>query len=261
MATPFFSLLTVCGLDELTGHGGRGVSHVLSILDPATPEPDFAGYPPLQRTVLRFDDIVEEQPGKVAPTADHVAAVLAFGRSLQDGTPAEGHLLVHCHAGISRSTAAMATLLAQANPSLPEREVVDRLVAIRPQAWPNLRMIDFADAQLEREGRLIEATGRVYRRRLEATPQLADGLRQLGRARELELARRSASRSTSTPTPARSNRRSTASPSGTACRSRWWPTRPSPCLAIRSSRAWWWEPGWTWRTTGSSSAPAPATSW
>ena len=31
--------LTVCGLQELDDHGDRDVTHVLSILDPGTPEP------------------------------------------------------------------------------------------------------------------------------------------------------------------------------------------------------------------------------
>jgi predicted protein tyrosine phosphatase len=33
------------------------------------------------------------------------------------------HLLVHCHAGVSRSTAAMATLLAEARPDWDEHSV------------------------------------------------------------------------------------------------------------------------------------------
>ena len=36
----FVSLLTICGLDELASHSTRGVTHVLSILDPDWPEPD-----------------------------------------------------------------------------------------------------------------------------------------------------------------------------------------------------------------------------
>lgn len=188
----FFPILTVCGLSELEEHGGRGITHVLSILDPQTPDPDFGRYPPHQRTTLRFDDIVQDEPGKVLPSREDVDAILAYGRSLADGTPGEGHLLVHCHAGISRSTAAMAILMAQAYPLEPEGAVVDRLVALRPQAWPNLRMIAFADEALGRDGRLVAAVAALYRRRLAARPELADGLARLGRSTELDLARQSA---------------------------------------------------------------------
>ncbi len=188
MTTPFFSVLTICGLEELEGHGSRGVTHVLSILDPATPDPDFGRYPPHDRTLLRFDDIVEAETGKVLPSRADVEAILAFGRAAAEQVSPEGHLLVHCHAGISRSTAAMTMILAQAHPEMPEDEVVERLAAIRPQAWPNLRMIQFADDLLGREGRLIAAVATLYRRRLAARPELADGLVRLGRKPELELA-------------------------------------------------------------------------
>lgn len=39
MNPPVFSDLTICGLDELDSHNARGVSHVLSLLDPDWPEP------------------------------------------------------------------------------------------------------------------------------------------------------------------------------------------------------------------------------
>ncbi len=192
MATPFFSLLTICGLGELDCHATSGVTHVLSIIDPDLPDHDFGGYSLRQRTLLRFDDIVEPEAGKVLPSPEDVAAILAFGRSLADGTAAEGHLLVHCHAGISRSTAAMAMILAQAHPDVPEQTLIDRLLTIRPQAWPNLRMITFADGQLGRDGRLIAAVASLYRRRLADRPELALTFAQLGRSTELDLARRTA---------------------------------------------------------------------
>lgn len=192
MASKVLDLLTICGLSEIAGHGERRVSHVLSILDPETPDPDFAGYPVHRRTVLRFHDIIDPTPGMVAPTAADVDAILAFGRSLEDGTPAEGHLLVHCHMGISRSTAAMAMILAQAHPDEPEAELLGRIATMRAQAWPNLLMIELADARLGRGGRLREAAVGLYRRSLAASPQFGDSLTRLGRAREIEAARTAA---------------------------------------------------------------------
>ena len=45
------SLLTICGLSELEHHSARGVTHVLSILDPDWPEPEaFWAYDPHHRT-------------------------------------------------------------------------------------------------------------------------------------------------------------------------------------------------------------------
>ena len=179
-----FTDLTVCGLDELDGHSDRGVTHVLSILDPGWPEPAaFESFDPHFRATFHFHDAIEPDPGVVMPERSDVDRILAFGREAGD----ERHLLIHCHAGISRSTAAMLMILAQAHPTETEEAIVDRLLAIRPQAWPNSRMVAFADESLGRGGRLLAAVSRIYARRLEDQPELADIMRRLNRAREVEL--------------------------------------------------------------------------
>lgn len=190
MAKRVLSLLTVCGLEEIEGHGSRAVTHVLSILDPDRPDPDFGRYPPVSRTVLRFHDAIEPAPGVILPGAGDVEAVLAFGRSIA-AEPAgpDAHLLVHCHMGISRSTAALTAILAEAAPHEAEDAVLERVAAVRPPAWPNLRMIEFADAALGRSGRLTAAVGRLYGRRLAAQPDLAATMEGLNRGREVALGR------------------------------------------------------------------------
>jgi predicted protein tyrosine phosphatase len=185
------SMLTICGLDELAGHGARAVTHVLSIIDPDLPDPEaFKAYDPHHRVLLRFHDVIEPLPGAVMPAREHVEAVLRFGDDLAASreTRAEGHLLVHCHMGISRSTAAMTTLLAQAHPDEPEDRLFERLAEIRPQAWPNLRMIEFADDLLDRRGRLVAALARHYGRQVRRQPRFAEDMRRLGRAREVDMA-------------------------------------------------------------------------
>lgn len=185
------SLLTICGLEELDSHRDRAVTHILSIIDPDCPDPEaFQTYDSHHRTILRFHDIVEPFEGYVMPERGHVEAVLAFGKSLSNGAGGrdEGHLLVHCHMGISRSTAAMAMLLAQTYPDQSEEEILDRLVAIRPQAWPNSRMIEFADDLLSRKGRLNAALGRLYARQLAARPDLDETMRRHRRGREVDMA-------------------------------------------------------------------------
>jgi predicted protein tyrosine phosphatase len=180
-----FSALTVCGLAELDGHSERGVTHVLSILDPDWPEPGaFEAFDPHSRATFRFHDAIEPAPGVLAPQEADVEAILAFARDAGD----IGHLLIHCHAGISRSTAAMLAILAQAHPHESERSLADRITRIRPQAWPNLRMVVFADALLGRGGRLTAALGPLYARRLKAQPELAEAMRLGGRGREVEMA-------------------------------------------------------------------------
>jgi predicted protein tyrosine phosphatase len=185
MNAPAFSVLTICGLEELDAHSAAGVSHILSILDPEWPEPAaFRAFDPHLRTTLYFHDSIEPGPHIVLPQKADVETILAFGR---DAGQDLRHLLIHCHAGISRSTAAMAMILAQAFPELSEGAIVERLFAIRPQAWPNSRMIGFADELLGRDGRFSAAVAGIYARRLAARPELADTMRRLDRAREVEL--------------------------------------------------------------------------
>lgn len=148
--------LTICGLDELRAHAQAPVTHVLSILDPETPVPRaFERYAALRRHwVLRFHDVSAPIGDARAPEQADVEQILAFAAELQDGA-SDLHLLVHCHAGVSRSTAAAAILLAQRNPG-QEAQAFRRVAQIRPGAWPNRRMVEIADRLLQREGRLIE---------------------------------------------------------------------------------------------------------
>jgi predicted protein tyrosine phosphatase len=185
------SLLTICGLEELDQHRAGGVTHVLSILDPDWADPEaFGAFDPHHRTILRFHDAIEPAPGLRLPQAGDVEAVLAFGEALaQDAAGRdEGHLLVHCHMGISRSTAAMATLIAQAHPGENEDRILARLREIRPQAWPNLRMMEFADELLGRKGRLVSALARLYGQQISERPRLAEVMRGLNRSREVQMA-------------------------------------------------------------------------
>lgn len=159
--------LTICGLDELREHARAGVSHVISIIDPETPVPrvltDYDGL--RAHRVLRFHDVSRAIGDARVPAAEDVAELLSFGAELQAlGTSA--HVLVHCHAGVSRSTAAAAILLGQHAPGR-EREVMREVVRLRPIAWPNARMIELADQALAREGALVEALREFRTRRLD----------------------------------------------------------------------------------------------
>ena len=185
------TMLTICGISELPDQRERSVTHVLSILDPEHPDPEaFGAYDPHHRTILRFHDIINPIPGMILPQPEHVEAVLSFGEALA-GSKAErteGHLLVHCHMGVSRSTAAMLTLMAQAEPDESEDRLFERLREIRPQAWPNSRMIAFADDLMARNGRLTDALRRHYGHQIRTMPHFVELMHDLGRSREVEMA-------------------------------------------------------------------------
>lgn len=183
--------LTICGIDELPIQQAREVTHVLSVLDPDLPEIEtFARFGDHHRTTLRFHDIIDPESGKVLPAPEHVAAILRFGSELAAtrGDRTKGHLLVHCHMGISRSTAAMLSLLAQNNPQETEESLFARLRDIRPRAWPNSLMVAYADELLGREGRLVAALRTHYGHQIKHVPQYVGWMTDLGRTRELEMA-------------------------------------------------------------------------
>ena len=183
--------MTICALDELYRYSAQGVTHILSILDPDVPEPDvFRTYQSHYRTTLRFHDDIDPAPNLILPQIEHIETILAFGRSLADDTRAGGerYALVHCHMGISRSTAAMVTLLALVHPDEFEDKLFHRLLQLRPQAWPNCLMIGLADDLLGRQGRLISALGRFYAVQLANRPEIGPHMRRGGRGREVDMA-------------------------------------------------------------------------
>jgi|SRR5947209_138692 len=176
--------LTICGIPELDAHCAAGVTHVLSILDPEFDDPPaFAAFGPHHRLALRFHDIIEPRPDCLMPQRADVERLLAFGRELIDAP--DPHLLIHCHAGVSRSTASAALILAQAWPDRPARAVLDAVVAIRPRAWPNLRILEFGDALLGRNGEIVAAVAAVYRGVIERDPAFEEAMIDGGRGREV----------------------------------------------------------------------------
>ena len=191
--------LTICGIDEIAGHCSPGavpeVTHVLSLLDPGWPEPEpIRNFDLDRRLRLHFHDIIEPTPGEIAPERWDVELLLTFGRNLAERAQATAldaggaHLLVHCHAGVSRSTASAILLLAQCQPDRKAYDVLGQVIRIRPQAWPNLRILEFGDALLGRDGEIIEAARLLYRLALDREPGLAEAMISAGRGREVAAA-------------------------------------------------------------------------
>lgn len=181
--------ITVCGLEELASHADRQVSHVLSILDPDQPEPEaFGAYGEHARLELKFHDIIEETPGFLLPQPEHIERIFEFGQGLLRDPECRRHLLVHCHAGISRSTASMTLLLAQAQPELSAEGILAQVLRIREKAWPNLRILALGEERLGRKGEFTGAVGAVYRLQLQRRPEMKPFFLDGGRAKEIEVA-------------------------------------------------------------------------
>lgn len=177
--------VTICGLTELGDLCDGNVTHVLSVLDMRHPVPArFNDFPAIDRELLRFDDVVAEFPGFTACSLPDIERLLAYGERVRAAGAGARHLLIHCHAGISRSTAAAAVLMSQFNPGR-ETEAFLALLDIRRHAWPNTRVVEMADDLLERRGALLEGLGAYRRALLERKPQLRDVIVNIGRGHEL----------------------------------------------------------------------------
>jgi predicted protein tyrosine phosphatase len=143
----------VSSLNALAGVAARLASFdLLTLLSPGHPETDWSELKCHRHVRLAFHDIVEPLPDLVAPDHDVMRAVLAFGR---EASP-QRSLLIHCWAGISRSSAAAFAVACDRNPGF-ERDIAAELRRRAPSVTPNRLMVRLADDLLQTNGRLIEA--------------------------------------------------------------------------------------------------------
>jgi predicted protein tyrosine phosphatase len=126
------------------------------------------GLAPDNHLILGMDDIVEPAEGYVPPAGDHVAKLIEFARAWDRKAP----LIVHCFAGISRSTAGAYVIACALNPDRDELAIAQALRRASPTASPNGRIVTLGDRALARSGRMIAAIDRIPRGELstEGTP-------------------------------------------------------------------------------------------
>lgn len=103
--------------------------------------------------LVNLHDIVEPVDGQKLPGESHVESLLAFVRGWDQAQP----IVIHCFAGISRSTAAAFIALCALRPERGEDAIARGLRAASASAFPNRRLVALADAVLERQGRMIAA--------------------------------------------------------------------------------------------------------
>jgi predicted protein tyrosine phosphatase len=109
--------------------------------------------------LLRLDDISVPLEGYMMPAEEHIAELLTFVRSWDRAAP----LVIHCYAGVSRSTAGAFVSACALNPRRAEAEIAQDIRRLSPTATPNARIVALADQMLGRDGRMvaaIEAIGR-----------------------------------------------------------------------------------------------------
>src|SRR5947208_10806622 len=147
-------MLHVCSLAALPETvRTTGASHVLTVMANVEQVQRPASVLPANHLKVSMDDITEHIDGFLAPSEDHVEQVLAFVRGWDRAAP----MVVHCYAGISRSTASAFAAACMLNPHRDEVAIARQIRAASPIAQPNRLIVSLADRALGREGRMLRA--------------------------------------------------------------------------------------------------------
>lgn len=147
-------MLHVCSLAALPETvRATGASHVLTVMANVEQVERPASVLPANHLRVAMDDITEHIDGFTAPCEAHVEKVLAFVRGWDRNAP----MVVHCYAGISRSTASAFAAACLLNPQKDELAIARQIRAASPIASPNRLIVGLADSLLGRQGRMLRA--------------------------------------------------------------------------------------------------------
>jgi predicted protein tyrosine phosphatase len=154
------SRVYVCSLARIGSTVAQtGASHLVTLINAGTPVERPASIPDERHLFLAMNDILEPLEGMTPPGADHVETLLDFVQ----GWNGEKPIVVHCFAGISRSTAAAFITVCALRPERDEAEIASLIRKGSASATPNLRLVRLADERLGRNGRMVRAIESIGR--------------------------------------------------------------------------------------------------
>ena len=155
-------MIYVCPLSRLHETVEQsGARHIVTLINADTPVERPPQVPADNHLFVGVNDIIEPMDGMTAPAETHVGEVIEFVRGWDRSAP----IVIHCWAGISRSTAAAYLTACLFAPHRDEMALARRLRAASPSATPNRRIVDIADRLLGRDGRMSDAIARIGRGR------------------------------------------------------------------------------------------------
>jgi predicted protein tyrosine phosphatase len=134
-----------------------GARHLITVINKLAIPPTPTVVPADGHLRLAMNDITAPQDGLVHPNTEHIEELIAFARAWNR----QGPLVVHCWAGISRSTAAAFITLCTVNDRGSERHFAQALRAASATATPNFLMVEIADDLLGAKGRMIDAVEEI----------------------------------------------------------------------------------------------------
>lgn len=154
------AMVHVCPLSRLAETvEATGARHVLTLINADTEVVRPASVAVDDHLFLAMHDIPAPLDGHVHPGETHLEDLLGFVRRWDRATP----LVIHCWAGISRSTAAAYITAMALDPDRDEHEAAQALRAASPTATPNPLLVALADARLGRSGRMVTAIQAIGR--------------------------------------------------------------------------------------------------
>jgi predicted protein tyrosine phosphatase len=134
-------------------------SRIVSLLSPYDTFPTFEGMGPDLHLTVPVHDIVDDIGDWRAPDLSDAKSVISFVESWDRAAP----MLIHCWAGISRSTASAFITACVHNPRADEEEIALAIRKASATASPNRRLVAHADALLGRNGRMTRAVEGIGR--------------------------------------------------------------------------------------------------
>jgi predicted protein tyrosine phosphatase len=153
-------MIHVCPLARLAETvEDTGARHVVSLIGDEMRLERPACIAPENHLWIRMHDISTPLDGYILPDEEHIAGLLDFVRDWDRRTP----LVMHCFAGISRSTASAYASVCALNPQRDEASIARALRRASPTATPNIRIVSLADRLLGRDGRMIAAIETIGR--------------------------------------------------------------------------------------------------
>jgi predicted protein tyrosine phosphatase len=147
-------MIHVCSLARLHATVDEtGARHVVTILKHSDRVVLPGHIAPQNHLVLSVDDIASPMDGFVAPGHEHVERLIEFVGHWDRTAP----MVVHCFAGISRSTAGAYVAACALNPDRDELQIAWTIRRASRTAQPNARIVSIADRVLKRKGRMVRA--------------------------------------------------------------------------------------------------------
>ena len=147
-------MIHVCPLSKLEDTlRTSGARTLVSLLKPDAGfgRPEFIAAD--RHLLLEMSDIAAPLEGHVEPAEAHVARLIDFVLRAERKSP----VVIHCHAGVSRSTAAAFVVVSALQPDQSEHAIAGTVRRLSPTATPNPLIVRHGDKLLGRNGRMIAA--------------------------------------------------------------------------------------------------------